>query len=704
MITTRRLLTTLLFSLFLCATVLAQTPTPTPRDTALPIDGQPPPKPPATQSSTPLVTATTSSQRVRYISVGEVNQTRLQVFSADGTQVFDSDYRLGNLIDWQLTDQQGSRLSDGSYLFLVTVKDFSGTLTQKYGTATLEPAQVYLQQVSRDELSAAQATTLAANQLSATLASVDRIGAAGLTQSTTAATDGTTTIDTVTTTGKKTTKKATTGGNNLTGTGTQNQVAKWTDNAGTLGDSAVAEVNGNVGIGTSNPLGKLHLVDAVGSATTGDNTFRIESTGGNVGPSFRFKSAEGADFLMTATGSGNTGGAGAFRIFDYTHIITRFFIAPTGNIGIGTITPAAKLDVVGAINTSTQYNLGGSRVLGVSAAAENTFTGILAGNANTGSNNSFFGSQAGVSNTGGGFNSFIGTRAGFLNTIGNDDSFVGTFAGYHNLSGSRNAFVGRSAGESNTTGSDNSFIGYNAGLGNTTGFSNTLIGESANVGANNLSNATAIGASAIVSQSNSLILGNGANVGIGTSTPNTRLTLSGGTPWTSNSWSASMNMQNGSAFGWEANASGQRFGIGHTDGGLYFFRTNSAFGATGSPANYDLAIQDDGNITQARNESGLVKAMIYVNGDGTIKRCYNGITNSSTGNCGVVISADPTNGYYTIGFNFQIDDRFVSVTPEMATSSEITGTGFSILSSNGILVRTTVNDVFVSRPFMLIVY
>src|SRR5205807_2268647 len=41
MIITRRALVTLLFSLFLCITVSAQTPTPTPRDTALPIDGQP---------------------------------------------------------------------------------------------------------------------------------------------------------------------------------------------------------------------------------------------------------------------------------------------------------------------------------------------------------------------------------------------------------------------------------------------------------------------------------------------------------------------------------------------------------------------------------------------------------------------------------------------------------------------------------------
>src|SRR5688500_14990207 len=67
------------------------------------------------QTLSPIVTATTSNGRVRYASLGEVNQTRLQVFSTDGRQVYDSDLRLGNLIDWALLDQHGQHLSDGSY-------------------------------------------------------------------------------------------------------------------------------------------------------------------------------------------------------------------------------------------------------------------------------------------------------------------------------------------------------------------------------------------------------------------------------------------------------------------------------------------------------------------------------------------------------------------------------------------------------------
>jgi hypothetical protein len=138
----------------------------------------------------------------------------------------------------------------------------------------------------------------------------------------------------------------------VAGTGTPDRLTKWADSTGTLADSAVTESGGNVGIGTNNPLGRLHLVDTVGSAATGDNTFRIESTAGTVGPSFRFKSAEGADYLMTATGSGNAGGAGAFRIFDFKAVATRFFIAPTGNIGLGTVTPTQKLEVAGSLKLS----------------------------------------------------------------------------------------------------------------------------------------------------------------------------------------------------------------------------------------------------------------------------------------------------------------------------------------------------------------
>ncbi len=91
-------------------------------------------------------------------------------------------------------------------------------------------------------------------------------------------------------------------------------------------------------------------------------------------------------------------------------------------------------------------------------------------------------------------------------------------------------------------------------------------------------------------------LATNGNVGIGTTAPNTRLSLNGGPSWTSFFWTASMNMQNASALGWEANASGQRFGVGQSTGGLFFFRTTNPFGNTASAPNYIMTLSDGGNV------------------------------------------------------------------------------------------------------------
>jgi len=88
----------------------------------------------------------------------------------------------------------------------------------------------------------------------------------------------------------------------------------------------------------------------------------------------------------------------------------------------------------------------------------------------------------------------------------------------------------------------------------------------------------------------------GGNVGVGTLTPAHRLDIAGGPAWTSNGWTGSLAMNNGAAIAWRADAGGQRFGLGQSTGGLYFFRTSSDPGTTASPATYDMAISDAGNV------------------------------------------------------------------------------------------------------------
>jgi hypothetical protein len=283
-------------------------------------------------------------------------------------------------------------------------------------------------------------------------------------------------------------------------------------------------------------------------------------------------------------------------------------VSPDFTLSVANTGTGPALTTLGAINTSTQYNIGGSRVLshagvnnliaGVGAGAVNSgqansffgnsaglanvngdfnsFFGSGAGRANTGGDNnsffgsnaglanttgfqnSFFGREAGTNNTGGSFNSFFGRSTGLSNTTGEANSFFGQDAGILNTTGGNNAFYGNTSGRTNTTGRGNSFFGVFAGDLNTTGSNNTALGIGANVGANNLTFATALGASALVARSNSLVLGgiagvNGApadtNVGIGTTDPKTKFHVRNGKIYVeANGQGMIMKSQNGSCF------------------------------------------------------------------------------------------------------------------------------------------------------------
>ncbi|MGA9997192.1 MAG: hypothetical protein WBP93_17370 [Pyrinomonadaceae bacterium] len=282
---------------------------------------------------TQIVTATPTRERVRFSAPNTMVQMRLEVYDEIGRKVFDTEQRGGSVLDWHLKSGEGERLSEGTYLCVVTVKSLSGRLSQKLGKTSVSAEQVSIQAVGATELNATQTQAIGPVERNSSLVILQpdepqaatviahdgkdgqvtrtrgaltfRVGdffsgidqeqmrlseegnlglgtaepqakldVAGDIRST-----GSLRVDkgiefsdgTVQTSGLSGRKDK--DGNivpSASGSGTLNKIAKWTDNSGTLGDSVMTEASGNIGIGNSSPASLMHIGSFGGyGATTG---------------------------------------------------------------------------------------------------------------------------------------------------------------------------------------------------------------------------------------------------------------------------------------------------------------------------------------------------------------------------------------------------------------------------------------------------
>jgi len=125
----------------------------------------------------------------------------------------------------------------------------------------------------------------------------------------------------------------------------------------------------------------------------------------------------------------------------------------------------------GTNNTYYGDNAGDS----ISSGSSNALFGVNAGtDITTATNNTLLGHNAGM-NTTGSWNTFVGSGAGWVNGAGTYNTFVGYDAGSGNMSGSGNTNLGMDSGQDNQTGTENTMVGFAAGRNNTTS-SNTYVG------------------------------------------------------------------------------------------------------------------------------------------------------------------------------------------------------------------------------------
>jgi len=299
-------------------------------------------------------------------------------------------------------------------------------------------------------------------------------------------------------------------GHNATGLGSNTVV---------LGNDSIVTtaLRGNVGIGTTAPNAKLDIVH--NSAGNYTEALRISNSSitSNTATGIRFQVGTNSNVFSEIRGiltnsptAGGTALTFATTATSSAPASERVRIDGIGNVGIGTTTPGAKLDV------SADSLINGLTIgRGTGNTSTNTAVGFQA----------LQDSTSGVDN-----NTALGYQALKANTTGDDNTAIGNQA-LVNTTTKGNTAVGSLALQGNTGGSDNTAIGFNAGrfiangsTSNTSGDTSVFLGAGTKASADSQVNQIVIGHNATGLGSNTVVLGNDSivttalkgSVGVGT--------------------------------------------------------------------------------------------------------------------------------------------------------------------------------------------
>src|SRR5215213_4716128 len=320
-----RILITSLSLMLFAGTVLAQN--------GMPVENKP-------AASAEAVTASVEGTKVRFASAGQVLQTRLEIYGAAGDLLFDSGLRAGSVIDWNAADSK-KPVTDGTYLVVVTVRDFNNKFGQRLGALVAQAGQLTLKADAQPDVTAAQSQAINARRKAL---KIEPVGSEALV--------------TVLRAGKE--RSAVVAGHDgqngqLTSTSGALTLRTGDFFAGTEKEQVRVTNEGRVGIGTTNPQATLDVAGTIaardgirfGDGTVLTSANALKGTTTNVGV-VAAAGANASGSTVNAVGSGTTGKLSKWTD-DLGTLGDSVIAEQTGNVGIGTATPKSKLHVVGAI-------------------------------------------------------------------------------------------------------------------------------------------------------------------------------------------------------------------------------------------------------------------------------------------------------------------------------------------------------------------
>ncbi|MGH9847166.1 MAG: hypothetical protein ACREEM_51375 [Blastocatellia bacterium] len=299
------------------------------------------------------VTIIIEKEKVRLTARQAVEYLQLQILDAAGEVVFDSGPIQGNEIAWPFQNGAGEAVKSGLYAYRLTVKEAGKESAQtRRGHFIVDRAKDRdgadkLWVTSRNDDGVGVDLTMARDETMTVVGTTSSNGRSAGHKGESSNHGGEREIEEKAQSLAATSKAAVA----AIAAGSAGKIAKFTS-ATDLGDSVITELNGNVGVGTSNPLTKLHILSDAGAILPP----RLQSSGAT---SF----AAGWDFYHGTTGKGYIGvpnpsaglAPGEMMMYSAPGTKTSLWaggkrsvtIDTNGAVGIGTANPASELHVHG---------------------------------------------------------------------------------------------------------------------------------------------------------------------------------------------------------------------------------------------------------------------------------------------------------------------------------------------------------------------